>query len=137
MNIHVIFAISAWILILIEYIHAKDEQKDAFQKNPKTQFTGIELSQKAEACGSKTESAFLAYKVMMRVLFFVLGIFILPWGLAKIIGYFLIGIYLIYQLHHIYEYYILKKENHGRRTAWLFVPVVIVWWSCLVKIIFY
>ncbi len=132
MNIHLIFAITAWVLIFIEYVHARDEQKDAFYTKSSIGFTGIEFSKQAEKCSSKTESAFLAYKVMMRLLFFVVGIFILPWEWAKIVGYVFIGIYLIYQLHHIYEWYILKKENHGRRTVWLFVPVIIVWWVCLI-----
>ena len=56
MNIHLIFAITAWVLILIEYIHARDEQKDAFYTKPSSRFTGIEFSKQAENCSSKTEA---------------------------------------------------------------------------------
>lgn len=131
-----ILAFLCLLAVLVEYIHAKDEQYYAFARGSIPKFTGFDFSTRAELLSSsKTESAFIVYKVMMRLLFILLAIFILPYAWAKLFGYCLIGIYFLYQHHHLYEWLVLKKENHGRRTAWMFTPIMIVWWWQVVKMI--
>lgn len=136
MQPELILSILCVLTVFVEYIHTLDEQHYAFAKGTVPSFSGIDFSGRAERESStKAESAFLAFKAMMRVLFLVLALFILPFALAKLLGYVLIGIYFLYQHHHLYEWYVLKTENHGRRTAWMFTPITIVWWWQVVKMI--
>ena len=136
MQPELILAILCVLTVIVEYLHALDEQHYAFAKGTVPTFSGIDFSRKADSSSSsKVESAFLAFKAMMRLLFLVLALFILPYAGTKLIGYVLIGIYFLYQHHHLYEWFILKKENHGRRTAWMFIPITIVWWWQVGKLI--
>lgn len=136
MKPEIILSALCLITVVVEYLHAKDEQYYAFARGKDPTFSGIDFSGRAQlGSSSKVESAFLAFKAMMRVMFIMLAIFILPYALTKLIGYVLIGIYFLYQHHHLYEWLLLKKENHGRRTAWMFTPITIVWWWQVITLI--
>ncbi len=128
-------ALLSFILAVVEFLHAKEEGKDAFTKNPGRKFSGLQFSEQIETYKSKTQVGFVVYKLMMIAIFFIIALFAFPTLLTKTIGFVIVGIYLLYQWHHLYEWHIRKKENHGRKTAWAYVPIAMVWWWMVIELI--
>lgn len=125
----------ALILVIVEFLHAKEEARSAFILNPARRLTGLVFYHMIDRYRSKTEVAFVTHKAMMIVQFIIIALFAYPSIKTKIVAFCIIGIYLLYQWHHLYEWYLRKKDNHGRRTAWLYVPTAIAWWWMVVILI--
>ncbi len=123
------------LLVGIEFLHAREEKRDAFATNPERKFSGLEFSDRVETYKSKTQVAFMVYKAMMLLIFVVIALFAFPSLITKTLAFALVGVYLLYQWHHLSEWYLHKKDNHGRRTAWMYVPTAIVWWWMIVILI--
>lgn len=130
-----ILAALAFVLVVVEIFHAKEEARDAFKLNPAQRLTGLVFYDMIDRLHSKTEVAFVTHKAMMVLQFIIIALFAYPSMTTKIVAFAMIGLYLLYQWHHLYEWYIRKKDNHGRRTAWLYVPTAIVWWWMVVILI--
>lgn len=130
-----ILAALAFILVIVEVFHAKEEARDAFKVNPAQRLTGLVFYDMIDRLQSKTEVAFVTHKAMMVLQFIIIALLVYPSMETKIVACSIIGLYLLYQWHHLYEWYIRKKDNHGRRTAWMYVPTAIVWWWMVVILI--
>ncbi len=131
----VILGILSFVLLIVEYYHAKEEKRDAFIDHPDRKFTGMDFSERVEKIQTKVQVAFLTFKGMMLVMSFMVMLFAFPWIETKILAYAMVGIYLFYQWHHLIEWYIHKHDNHGRKTAWAYVPLAVCWWLMIALLI--
>gem|GEM_PF-5426882 len=98
------YSLLCLFIAIVEYIHAKDEYHDRYTKKSTEEFTGLNFSKNLEELGSKTEAGFIIYKIMMVGLFIALSLVLASIAVIKLVGLTIIGLYLLYQLHHLYEW---------------------------------